>query len=193
MSPPFLSIALFTLYLPHLIAASQCQTCDSFNAALKSCQTTGTNSTAVGSKTDTETVHCMCVSSSSSTEMADCAYCNEEVSTDGVVVDGNVLAAWIDTCAADKTWGDQQAVACWEGQPGDSFSCTDAAGPGPDQVVGSASTPTRPATKAPSTTTTLSPEITQSTKASSEATISSRAFGILSTIFIGLSVLLATQ
>ena len=71
--------------------------------------------------------------------MADCAYCNLEVSADGVVVDGNVLAAWIYTCAADKTWGDQQAVACWEGQPGDSFSCADAAGPGPDPVVGSAS------------------------------------------------------
>ena len=132
--------------------------------------------------------------------MADCAYCNQEVSADGVVVDGNVLAAWIGTCAADKTWGDQQGVACWEGEPGDSFSCTDAAGPGPDQVVDStlpfliscsvvASIPSR----TPSTNATLSPEITQPTKASSEATIPSRVFEMLSTIFIELSVLLATQ
>ena len=104
MSPQFLSIALFTLYLPHLIAASQCQTCDSFNAALKSCQTTGTNSTAIGSKMDTETVHCMCVSSSSSTEMADCAYCNQEVSAGGVVVDGYVLAAWMLALGLTKWW-----------------------------------------------------------------------------------------
>ena len=141
----FLSLALFTFYLPHLIAASQCPTCDSFNAALKSCSTTGINVTAVGNKIDTETVHCMCVSSSSAADMAECSACDGSI--DEVAVDGDALIAWYDTCFADNNWGDQQAVACWEEGEGDSSACLEntvgkgsaITSSGPDQVVSSVS------------------------------------------------------
>ena len=143
MSYRFLSIALFTLYLPHLIAASQCPTCDSFSAALKSCQATGINITAVGNRMDASTVHCMCVSSSSSTEMADCSYCDGSI--DEVTVDGVALLSWYDTCYADDTWGDQQAIACWEALPDDNLPCLENTGGkgsaftsgGPDLLVSS--------------------------------------------------------
>ena len=114
-----LSIALFALYLPHFIAASQCPSCESYDAALKSCTTTGINSTAIGNKMDTDTVHCMCVSRFSATEMIDCLECNESV--DEADVDSNALTGWYYTCTTDETWGDQQAVACWEGLSGDLF------------------------------------------------------------------------
>ena len=141
----FLSIALFTLYLPHLIAASQCSACDSFSAALKTCQTTGLNITAVGNKMDASTVHCMCVSSSSSTKMAGCSYCDGSI--DEVTVDGYALMAWYDTCYADDTWGDQQAIACWESLPEDGMPCIENTGGkgsaftsgGPEPLVSSVS------------------------------------------------------
>ena len=68
----------------------------------------------------------MCTSSSSTTEMDHCADCN--LGVEGEAVDGNVLAAWIYTCSADKTWGDQQAVACREGPPEFISSCAYSAG-----------------------------------------------------------------
>lgn len=152
MNYRFLSVTLFTLVLPHLIAASQCPTCDSFSAALKSCQTPGLNITDVGSKMNTETVHCMCVSSSSTTKTDDCLSCagsaNEVTdvgSTDQVTVDVVALLAWYDVCYADDRWGDQQAVACWEGLLDGSASCYEkTSGKGsditsPDPVASSAS------------------------------------------------------
>ena len=120
MNHRFLSITLFTLYLPHLIAA-QCSACDSFSAALKSCQTSGLNITAVGNMIDAETVHCMCVSGSSATEMSDCSTCDGSINS--VTVDGVALISWYDTCYAYETWGDQQAIACWQGLPHNNLPC----------------------------------------------------------------------
>lgn len=88
-------------------------TCNSFNAALKSCSTTSINITAVGNKMNTDTVHCMCVSSSSGAELGDCSECVE--GADEVEVDNVALTGWYNTCIADGVYGDQQAVACWEG------------------------------------------------------------------------------
>ena len=120
MNHRFLSIALFTLYLPHLIAA-QCSSCNSFSAALKSCQTPSINTTEPFSPMDTETVHCMCVSSSNLAEMLACDECDG--SSDTVTVNGAALIAWYDTCNADEAWGDQQAVACWETADTDALVC----------------------------------------------------------------------
>lgn len=116
----FPSIALFALHLPYLITA-QCSACNSYSAALKSCQTTSANITAVGNIMDTTSVHCMCVSSSSATEMNTCQGCGE--SNFNLNLDLSLLLAWYNTCKADGQWGDQQAIACWEGQPNNFLPC----------------------------------------------------------------------
>ena len=125
MKHRFLSIALFTLYLPHLITA-QCSACDSYSAALKSCQTTSANITEVGNTMDTKSVHCMCVSSSSASEMNACQGCDE--SNINLNLDDVLLLTWYQTCKADSQWGDQQAIACWEGQPINLLPCIENTG-----------------------------------------------------------------
>ena len=45
------------------------------------------------------------------------------------------LLAWYNTCEADESWGDQQAVACWEGQPENYLPCV-------ENTVGKGSGPT---------------------------------------------------
>lgn len=77
--------------------------------------------------------------------MADCSYCDGSI--DEVTVDGDALIAWYDACYADDTWGDQQAIACWEGLPDDKLPCVENTGGkgsaftsgGPDIVVSSVS------------------------------------------------------
>lgn len=120
MKHPLIFLALSTLHLPNLITA-QCSACDSYSAALKSCQTTSANISAVGSTIDTKSVNCMCVSSSSATEMNTCQGCNE--ANLNLKLDTLLLLAWYNTCTADGEWGDQQGVACWEGQPINLVPC----------------------------------------------------------------------
>jgi len=111
-----LPLALFTIRLAHLITA-QCPACDSYSAALRSCQKTSTNITAIGNTMDTSSVHCMCVSSSSATQMNTCQGCGD------TNIDARILGSWYNTCKADGQYGDQQAIACWEAQPGSFLPC----------------------------------------------------------------------
>ena len=113
----YLNLLLLTLLsalLPTLIA-DQCPECDSYIAALKTCQTTSANISAVGTTINTQSTHCMCVSDSSFGEMTDCQICEDpDLSTD---FDIELLGSWAVTCNADNYFGDQQAVLCWEAQP----------------------------------------------------------------------------
>lgn len=123
----FLFTALFFLHLPHLIAA-QCPACTSYTAALTSCQskTTSGNLTTTGSTIDTATVDCMCVSSSSTAQMNTCQGCalsSISSTTADNYVDTSLLLSWYYVCKAKDQWGDQQGVACWEGQPLDFVPC----------------------------------------------------------------------
>ena len=108
-------------WFPAQIAA-QCSACNSYSDALKSCQKTGANVTAIGGNMDTSTVHCMCVSSSSYREMNTCAGC-AETSDQTTLLDIEILLAWSTTCDADNQFGDKQAAACWQSQPDDYVPC----------------------------------------------------------------------
>lgn len=117
----------FLLQFPHLVTA-QCPACSSYTAALNSCQskTTSGNLTTTGSTIDTATVDCMCVSSSSTSQMNTCQGCalsSISSTTADNPVDTSLLLSWYYVCKAKDQWGDQQGVACWEGQPLDLLPC----------------------------------------------------------------------
>lgn len=114
------AIALLLHLFPTLISA-QCAACDSYTAALTSCQTSSVNVTAVGTTMDATTLHCMCTSKSGVTEMNACEGCDE--SNPSSSLDLLLLAAWTTTCKADGQFGDQQAATCWESQPSDFLPC----------------------------------------------------------------------
>ena len=114
------SIAILLTILPVLISA-QCAACDSYTNALESCQTS-VNVTAVGTKTDSTTIHCMCTSRSNVTDMNACQGCVE--SSPSTLFNAGVLLAWTTTCQADASFGDKQAALCWESQPSNSIPCT---------------------------------------------------------------------
>ena len=112
-------VTLLLPALPTLISAN-CAACDSYTSALASCGS-GINVTAVGTKTDSSTIHCMCTSKSSVTDMNACQACIEaDPSTD--LLPG-VLFAWTTTCQADVQFGDKQAALCWESQPSNAIPC----------------------------------------------------------------------
>ncbi len=124
-------LTFFTLLLPTIVTA-QCPSCDSYTAALKSCQTTSANITAVGDTMDTTSVQCMCVTKSDSATMNTCVGCWESnaeaqsFSNEGF--DVKVLQAWGTTCKADAQFGEQQAVSCWESQPSILLPCFEKSG-----------------------------------------------------------------
>ena len=72
---------------------------------------------------DVPTIHCMCVSSSSAADINTCLGCYDTGSSTDTPPDIEILSAWETTCKADENFGDQQAVACWEGQPSDFLPC----------------------------------------------------------------------
>ena len=119
-------ISLLTLLLPTLVNA-QCPTCDSYAAALKSCQSASIDVTTVGSTMDAASIECMCKTKSNAADMNSCIGCWEVNPTsyfndqDGLSV--TTVTSWQTTCKADNQFGDKQAVACWEGQPSDSLPC----------------------------------------------------------------------
>ena len=115
-----LTLISLALCFPAPIFAAQCSQCDSYNAALKSCQKGGASLTDVGSDIDADAVHCMCKTASSATLIAaceDCAYLNP-----ANTVDITVLSAWFQTCTAASGFGDAQAVQCWQGNDVDCYS-----------------------------------------------------------------------
>lgn len=105
--------ALLLLKLPHLITA-QCPACDSYSAALKTCQsqTTTSNLTTTGDTMDTASIECMCVKNSGTEQMDICHGCLQNT----LDWDVSLLLGWYITCSAKDDFGDEQAVACWEGQ-----------------------------------------------------------------------------
>ena len=113
-------LAFFALSLPIVITA-QCNACDSYTAALKSCQKTSANITEVGNTMDTTSIHCMCSTNSNAQQINACDGCWD--SNPDVDLDITILLAWSTTCKADGQFGEQQAVACWEGQPGNFLPC----------------------------------------------------------------------
>lgn len=108
------------LSLPAIISA-QCAACDTYTAALVSCQKTDANVTAVGTVMDTTTLSCMCSTSSTLSDMNACLGCEE--SSPNVTFDPTILQAWINTCKANAQFGNQQAANCWESQPSDDLPC----------------------------------------------------------------------
>ena len=114
--------ASYTLWLPVSMAA-QCTACESYNSALKSCQRTGINDTAVGEKMDTATIHCMCTTSSSYSQMLDCSTCYGAAYPDVPELDTPVLLAWGDTCQVSQRFDENRAVLCWESLPEDNAPC----------------------------------------------------------------------
>ena len=124
LSALLLPLLLLFSYLLALTTA-KCDACTSFSAALTTCQkssTGGTNVTALGTAMDTDSIHCMCSTSSNAAQMNTCNGCliQDPLSVD---VDITVLLAWSTTCKADKQFGEEQATRCWEGQPGDYVPC----------------------------------------------------------------------
>ena len=116
----FSSVAILLTIFPAFISA-QCAACDSYTNALESCQTS-VNVTAVGTKTDPNTIHCMCSTKSNITDMNACQACVE--SSPSTIFNAGVLLAWTTTCQADASLGDKQAALCWESQPSNSIPCT---------------------------------------------------------------------
>ena len=113
------SVAILLTILPALISA-QCATCDSYTNALESCQTS-INVTAVGTKTDSNTIHCMCSVNSNVTDMSACQACIE--SNPSTLLNAGVLLAWTTTCQVDASYGDKQAALCWASQPSNDIPC----------------------------------------------------------------------
>lgn len=114
------AVVLLLPILPTLISA-QCNACDSYIAALKSCQTTSANVSDIGTTMDSTTLHCMCTSRSGVTQMSACQGCEE--SSPNASLDVILLSTWTTTCMADGQFGDQQAVICWESQPSNFLPC----------------------------------------------------------------------
>ena len=119
-----LVLVSLAFWFPAQIAAT-CSACKSYNAALKSCQQTGANVTQIGGDMDTSSVHCMCVSSSSYSEMNTCEGCIQTDYETTNVVDAEIMAAWLLACKADDLFGDKQAAACWHSQPTDYMPCVE--------------------------------------------------------------------
>lgn len=127
-----LAVALLLPLLPTPISA-QCADCDSYTAALQSCQTTKSNVTAVGTAMDSTTLNCMCMSKSGVIDMNACQACDE--SNPSSSLDIILLSAWTTTCRAESKFGEQQAATCWESQPSNFMPCvaktgTDGSGSG---------------------------------------------------------------
>ncbi|KAI4220291.1 MAG: hypothetical protein LQ349_008125 [Xanthoria aureola] len=123
----FLLTSLFFFQLSHLVTA-ECPDCSSYSAALTSCQskTTSGNLTITGSKIDTGTVDCMCVSNSNTAQMNSCQGCyaaSATLNTNDEDVDVSLLLSWYYVCKANDQWGNQQGAACWQGQPLDFVPC----------------------------------------------------------------------
>lgn len=136
-------LTLLASFLPALIAA-QCAACDSYKKALKGCETTSANVTAVGGTMDTTSVHCMCATQNNATNINTCNGCWN--SNPDLTLDVTVLLAWGSTCKADAKFGEQQAVTCWESQPDNNlpfFQKSGASGGGSTPVSGTAALPTR--------------------------------------------------
>ena len=117
-----LGLLSLAFWFPAQIAA-ECSTCNSYTAALKSCQKTSANVTQTGSDMDTDSVHCMCISSSSHAEMNSCRGCVASDVNLAESLDFTILAAWTATCNADDLFGDKQAALCWRSQPSDYVPC----------------------------------------------------------------------
>ena len=112
-------VTLLFPILPTLISAN-CAACDSYTSALGSCRSSA-NVTAVGTTTDSSTIHCMCTSKSSLTDMNACQACIEADPSPDLLP--TVLLAWTTTCRADVQFGDKQAALCWESQPSNAIPC----------------------------------------------------------------------
>lgn len=108
--------SLLILHIAHFINAL-CPACGSYSAALKSCQSNSANLTLIGSAMDTASIDCMCMSRSSTTQKNTCQGCQVSSTSAEDFPDPSLLLTWYFTCKASDQWGDQQGVACWEGQP----------------------------------------------------------------------------
>lgn len=115
-----LPLALLSPLLPTLTTA-QCPACDSYQSALKTCQTPSANTLAAGSSMDVAGIQCMCTKESSAQELNTCQGCNN--ADLNLEIDVGALLAWTTTCQADGKFGDEQAVKCWMGQPSDPLPC----------------------------------------------------------------------
>ena len=116
-----LSILVLLLPLFPALISAQCAPCDSYSAALQSCQTTSANDTAVGTPMDSTTIRCMCSSKSNVIDMNACTACFlADLNPDFTI---SVLTAWTLTCTADGQFGDQQAASCWQSQPDNVGPC----------------------------------------------------------------------
>lgn len=112
-------VTLLLPILPTLVSAN-CTACDSYTSALRSCGSR-INVTAVGTATDSSTIHCMCTSKSGLTDMNACKDCIEADPSPDLL--SAVLLAWTTTCQADAQFGDKQAALCWESQPSNAIPC----------------------------------------------------------------------
>ena len=134
-----LGLISLAFWFPAQIAAD-CSACNSYAAALKSCQKTpSANVTLTSSDMDTDTVHCMCISSSSHSEINKCRGCAASDVSVGESLDFTILAAWLATCNADDLFGDDQAALCWRSQPSDYVPCVSNTGGGSGTLSGGAS------------------------------------------------------
>lgn len=119
------AVALLLPLLPNLIS-NQCAACDSYTAALISCQTTSANVTAVSTPIGSTTIHCMCTLKSSVTAMNTCQACDQSNPSRDLAP--LVLSAWTATCTVDDQFGDQQAASCWESQASNLLPCVSKTG-----------------------------------------------------------------
>jgi len=108
------------LFVPTISAL--CAPCSSYASALTSCSSGSNNVSIFGSHIDTAGIHCMCNGKTSYAQMNSCSGC-EVSSYEPDQPNIELLLAWENTCKADNKFGDQQAVSCWEGQPGDITAC----------------------------------------------------------------------
>lgn len=128
-------IVLLLPILPTCVSA-QCAACSSYTNALSSCQSSAKDY-ETGSTMNTATIHCMCSTNSNQTDMTACELCVESNPSSTLVA--SVLSAWTTTCQADATFGDNQAVLCWESQPDNDIPCltkSDGSGNGSSGAAG---------------------------------------------------------
>lgn len=114
--------ATLSLAFVSSLVSADCAGCDSYNNAIKTCQTSS-QVTQIGTKMDSNTIHCMCSSKSNITDMNACKDCAEGDPTLNLVSLVSVLAAWATTCQADIQFGDKQAELCWQSQPSNYIPC----------------------------------------------------------------------
>ena len=119
----FRFLVYITLSLPLLstLVSADCPVCNSYTNALRSCQTSSSHVTQVGTSMDSNTIHCMCSSKSNETDMNACQGCAETDPSPDLL--SAVLAAWVVTCQADMQFGDKQAALCWQSQPSNYIPC----------------------------------------------------------------------